>query len=144
MLTGFRIQGGGLNAFHNSLGYALGLVEHILDGLTDNGVQGNQNQQRQQAPQAATAQRNTGFLVKNLDSGILLYLVIGILSLNCLNLRGQAGHLHGALLALGGSRVQNELNQNGEQNQRHTIVGGQLIQPGQQVTEGYLNKVPKA
>ena len=72
---------------------------------------------------------------------ILLHLIIGEFILNGLNQRCDSGHFHHALLAFGLNGMKNELDQNGEQNQRHAVVGGKLIEKLQKVAEGYSDDI---
>ena len=90
-------------------------MEHIHNGLTDHGVQGQQQQHGHKAPQAAAAHGHALFLVQLLDGLVLAVGVVGIAALDVLHSGGQAGHLHHALLGLGGNGQQNQLHQQTQQ-----------------------------
>ena len=125
-----------LDDLHDLLGGLGGLMEHIGDGGTDDSKQGEQDQQGNKAPQAASAHGNALFFVQGLHGLVHFLLVAGVTVLDVLDLGGQPGHLHGGFLALGGNGMQDQLDQNGKDNQSKTVAVGKLIQPGQQVAEG--------
>lgn len=86
-----------------------GLHQNVGQGLTDDGVQGNQNQHGDEAPQAAAGHGDTLLLIELLGQLLLLLGVVGVAALDILNLRGQTGHAHHALLGLGVDGGQNGL-----------------------------------
>ena len=67
--------------------------------------------------------------------------IVLILFLQCLELGGEPGHFHGALFALGSGGKQDQLDKNGENDQRDTVVVGELIKKGHEPTKGDLHQV---
>ena len=116
-------------------------MEHVDDGLPDDGVKGQQHQKGQQAPQAAAGHGHAFLLVKLLDSRVHFLLIVGVLLPDEVHLGGKPGHFHGAFLTLGRGRHQHQLHQNGKENQGKSIAGGELIQPAQQIPKGNGNQV---
>ena len=120
-----------------------GNVHEIGQGLADYGVQGDQQQHGDKAPQAAAGHAHALILVKLLDRLLILGLIAaGVLGLQLLQLGRQPGHFHGAFLALDAGRQQDHLQDNGENHQGHAIVGGQVVQPLQQIAKGHSDDVP--
>ena len=118
-------------------------MEHVHQGLADNGVQGDQDQHGYKAPQAAAAHGNAFLLVQLLHGLALPCLVVRVLALDLLHLGGEPGHLHHALLGLGGDGQEHELHQHGKQDQGHAVAVCQLVQQLHQVTERHLDNVGK-
>ena len=110
--------------------------QNIGDGLTDNGVQRNQNQHGNEAPQAATGHGHAFVLIQLLGQLILLLGVVGVAALNVLNLGGQTGHTHHALFRFGVDGGQNGLHRQSKDNQGNTIVVGCVVQKRQQPAKG--------
>ena len=131
----------GLDDLNDLLADLGSLAQNVGDGLADDGKQGEENQQRDEAPQAAAAHGNPLFLVQLLHQFVLLQLVVGVASLNVLNPGGQTGHFHHALLGLGGDGQQNHLHQNGEQQHGNAVVLGGVVQDAQQPAEGHGNQI---
>ena len=117
------------------------LVEHVHNGLTHNGVQRQQQQHGNKAPQAAAAHGNPLFPIQVLHGLILAGGIIGITALNFLQLGRQPGHFHHALFGFRGNGQEHQLHNNGKQNQREAVVIGQPIQSLHQVAEGHLDDV---
>ena len=107
----------------------------VGDGLADNGKQGKQNQNGNEAPQAAAAHGNALGLLKLLDGLVLALGVVRILLLDGLHPGRQTGHLHHALLGLRVQGHQNQLHDDGEQDHGDAVVVGGFIQNRQQPPE---------
>ena len=116
-------------------------MEHVHDGLPDYGIQRDQQQHGHEAPQAAAAHGDALFLIQLLNGLVLPVGVVGVAALDVLHSGGQTGHLHHALLGLGGNGQQHQLHQNSEEDQSHTIAVRQPVQQFHQVAEGHLNDV---
>ena len=114
----------------------LGLHEDVGDGLANNGVQGNQNQHGDEAPQAAAGHGHARVLIQLLGQLLLLLGVVGIAALDVLHLRGQAGHAHHALFRLGVDGGQDDLHRQTEDDQSDTVVVGGVVQQSQQPAKG--------
>ena len=135
------LGGGVLDDGDDLLRHLQALVEHIHNGLTHHGVQGQDHQHGQQAPQAAAAHGDALFFIKGLDGGILTLGIIGVAALDLLHLGLQPGHFHHAFLGLGRHGQQHQLHHDGKNDQGKAIAAGELIQPVQQVAEGHLNDI---
>ena len=131
-----------LQGLDDQLGVLQGLGEDVVDGLTDDGEQGDQDQQGDECPQAAAhAHGRAFFTLQSLNFFILLLLVVGVLLLDLLDTGLQTGHLHHALLGLGIDGSQDSLNDEGENDHGKAIVGSQVIQETQQPTEGNSDQI---
>ena len=89
-------------------------AHHILNGLADDGVQGNQNQQREKRPQAAAHGVDLLPLIKLLDLQIIALTVSAVLLLQLLHLALKHVHLNHAPLALQRKREQDKLDNDRE------------------------------
>ena len=118
-------------------------MEHVHQGLTHHGIQGDDDQHGHQAPQAAAAHGYALFLVHSLNGRVLALGIVGIAALDLLHPGLKAGHLHHALLGFGRHGQHHQLHDDGEQDQRDTIVVGKLIQPAHQIAEGDLDDISK-
>ena len=140
-ISGEEIGVQALDNFNDLVGNVQIFMEHIHNGLPDYGIQRDQQQHGHKAPQAAAAHGYALFLVQLLDGLVLAVGVVGIAALDVLHSGGQAGHLHHALLGLCGNGQQNQLHQNCEQDQSHTVAVGQPVQQLHQVAEGHLDDI---
>ena len=77
------------------------------------------------------------------DGLALLLLVVRIAALDLLDLGLDPGHLHHALLALGGDGQQSHLNADGEEDHGDAVVVGELVQLAHEPAEGDDDDVPK-
>ena len=75
-----------------------------------------------------------------LDSFPLLLRIVGVLFLCLLDQGLDTGHLHHALLALCGNGQKNQTHDHSEDDQRNTVVGGELIQKVQKIAERLRNQ----
>ena len=89
-------------------------AHHILNGLADDGVQGNQNQQREKRPQAAAHGVDLLPLIKLLDLQIIALTVSAVLLLQLLHLALKHVHLNHAPLTLQRKREQDKLDNDRE------------------------------
>ena len=117
-----------LNDLHDLLRRVGGLHQDVGDGLADNGEQGKQNQNRNEAPQAAAAHGNALGFLKFLNGLILTLGVVRVFLLDGLHLGRQTGHLHHALLGLRVQGQQDQLHDDGEQDHGDAVVVGRFIQ----------------
>ena len=117
------------------------LMQHIYNGLTNDLVQREDDQQGEHAPEAATAACGGTMLILDLLNGFPLLLgIICIFFLSCLNQRLDPGHLHHALLALSGDGQQHNAHDHSKDDQSKTVVGGKLVQKVQQIAERLRNE----
>lgn len=79
--------------------------------------------------------------IEGLNGLVLLLGVIGVFRLKLLYTGSQAGHFHGTFLGFCADGEQDQLHDDGEQNQRHAVVAGQVIEPAHQVAEGHGDDV---
>ena len=140
-VAGKQLRLGLLDDLNDLVGYVQIFMEHIHNGLTDHGVQGQQQQHGHKAPQAAAAHGDALLLVKLLDGLVLPGGIVGIPALDVLGQGGQTGHLHHALLGLSGNGQQHQLHDNGEQHQGEAVVTGDPVQGLHQIAEGHLDDV---
>ena len=70
-------------------------------------------------------------------------LVVGVFCLNFLKSGGETGHLHGAFFALCADGREDELDEDGEKDQRRAVVVRQLVQPAQQIAERHRDEIRK-
>ena len=111
------------------------VVHHIRDRLTDDVVQRQHDQQRNERPETSAAHRNAFVLVKLLKRKLIFLLVIAVFCLECLGKRRKTRHFQHALLALDAHREQHELDDEGEQDQRHAVVVYKPVEPVEQDAE---------
>ena len=111
--------------------------------LADDGVQGDQNGQGNETPEAAAHGADALFFVELLHLLIHFCLIVGILLLDLLHLAGHAVHPDHALLGLDLEGQHDELDDNGEQNDSQTVGIGQVVKQLDQRGEGDTNVVSK-
>ena len=139
-----EIFAAGLQEGNDGLGDGAGVVHHVRDRLTDDVVKRQQDEERNERPQAAAAHGHALFLVHLLDGQLVFLLVVAVFGLKGLDLRRQTGHLEHTLLALDRHRQQHQLDDQREQNQRQTVVVGEGIQPVEQIAERDADQVRNA
>ena len=139
-----EIFAAGLQEGDDGLGDGAGVVHHVRDRLTDDVVKRQQDEERNERPQAAAAHGHALFLVHLLDGQLVFLLVVAVFGLKGLDLRRQAGHFEHALLALDRHRQQHQLDDQREQNQRQTVVVGEGIQPVEQIAERDTDEIGQA
>ena len=139
-----EIFAAGLQEGDDGLGDGAGVVHHVRDRLTDDVVKRQQDEERNERPQAAAAHGHAFFLVHLLDSHLVFLLVVAVFGLKGLDLRRQTGHLEHTLLALDRHRQQHQLDDQREQNQRQTVAVGEGIQPVEQIAERDADQVRNA
>ena len=91
---------------------------HAGHGHADDAVQGDQNRERDQGPQAAGHGVHALFPVQLLHFGIQLLLVPFVAALQFLDLRLQAGGTHHALLALRHEGGEDQVHREGKEDDR--------------------------
>ena len=133
-----------LNEGNDGLGNGAGIVHHVRDRLTDDVVKRQQDDERDERPQAAAAHRHALFLVHLLDGQLVFLLVVAVFGLEGFDLRRQTGHFKHALLALDRHRQQHQLDDQREQNQCQTVVVGEGIQPVEQIAERDTDEIGQA
>ena len=110
-------------------------------GITDDLIQRDQDQQGNKAPQAAAEHGGTLTLVQRLDLLLLLCGIILVLVLQLLDQRGDAGHFHHAALALCAEGQQDQLDDDGEQDQSQAVVGGEPVQQIHDPAKGSVDQM---
>ena len=131
-----------LDGRNNLSSHLSSFAQDVSDGFTDNGEQGEQDQQGNKAPQTAAHTHGSAlFLLQLLNFFILLLLVMGISSLDILDAGLQTGHLHHALLGLGVDGSQHQLHNQSKQNHGKTVVAGQVVQNAQQPAKRHGNQI---
>ena len=130
-----EIFAAGLQEGDDGLGDGAGVVHHVRDRLTDDVVKRQQDEERNERPQAAAAHGHAFFLVHLLDGQLVFLLVVAVFGLKGLDLRRQTGHLEHTLLALDRHRQQHQLDDQRKQDQRQTVAVGEGIQPVEQIAE---------
>ncbi|MPM21083.1 hypothetical protein SDC9_67526 [bioreactor metagenome] len=101
------------------------------DGLADNGVQRDEEEHGQHAPQAAAHGADPLLGIQLLRLLLLLCRVIGVFFLNLLHLSAHAVHADHALFALHLERQQHQLDDQREENQGQTIGAGHIVKQPQ-------------
>ena len=139
-----EIFAAGLQEGDDGLGDGAGVVHHVRDRLTDDVVKRQQDEERNERPQAAAAHGYALFLVHLLDGQLVFLLVVAVFGLKGLDLRRQAGHFEHALLALDRHRQQHQLDDQRKQDQRQTVAVGEGIQPVEQIAERDADQVRNA
>ena len=112
-----------------------------MQRFTDDSVQRQKEQQRQERPQAAAVHADTLGLIEGHDLLLIFLLVVSAGKLQLLELRLQAGHLHHALLALGAERQKDQLDNEREQNERKAVVIQESIEEFQHIAKGNADKI---
>ena len=130
---------GGLH--HLQAGLLAAEVHEVDDGIPDDVVQGHQDGQGQEAPQAAAHGAEALLLIELLHLLLHLHLVVGVLLLDLLHLAGHPAHPHHALLGLHLEGQQDQLDDQGEQDQRHAVGPCQVVEQPQQGREGDTDRV---
>ena len=130
-----KINAACLNERNDGSRHRARVVQHIRDRLTDDVVKREENQQRDERPEAAASHRDALFLIHLLDGHLGFLAVVAVFCLDGTGQRGKTGHFEHALFALDAHRKQNELDDQREQNQRHAVVAREDIQPVEQIAE---------
>jgi len=139
-----QIDAAGLDVGDDGGGHGARVVQHVGDGLADDVVQGQHDEQRDERPDTAARHRDALFLVQLRHRLLILLLVVAVFDLEGLDERRDAGHFEHALLALDAQGIEHKLDDEREQNERKTVVAGELIEPVQQIAEGNLDDVGDA
>ena len=116
-------------------------VHQVVQRFTDDSVQRQKEQQRQERPQAAAVHADALGLIEGHDLLLIFLLVVSAGKLQLLELRLQAGHLHHALLALGAERQKDQLDNEREQNERKAVVIQESIEEFQHIAKGNADKI---
>ena len=124
--------------------YLLGEHHEVGDGLTDDGVQRDQNGQGQKAPQTAAHGVDPLLGIELLHLLAHFRLVVGVLLLNLLHPAGHPAHAHHALLGFHLQRQQNQLEHQGEEDDGHAVRAGELIEHADQPGKGDTDDVSDA
>ena len=119
-------------------------MQHVGQRLADDVVEREQNEQRDERPEAAARGRDALLFIEGHQLLLILLLVVAIFGFERLGQRRQARHLQHALLALDGQRQQNDLDDQREQDQRQAIVARELVEPLKQIAERDADNVRQA
>ena len=109
---------------------------HARDRLADDAVQGDQDREGDQRPQAAGHRVDALLAVELLHLGVELLGVALMLFLQLLDARLQAGGTHHALFALGVERREDQVHDQGKEDDSPAIAAGQVIEPDHQLGKG--------
>ena len=132
--------GGGAPAQTNAGDHFLGGLQHLEtvapgaevhevdDGFPDDIIQGHQDGQGQEAPQAAGHGIDALFGIELLHLLLHLHLVIGVFLLDLLHLAGHPAHADHALFGLHLEGEQDQLDDQSKQDQRHAIGPGETVE----------------
>ena len=126
---------------HCQTGVLAAEVHEVDNGLPDDIVQGHQDGQGQEAPQAAAHGIEALFLIELLHLLLHLQLIVGILFLDLLHLAGHPAHPQHALLGLDLEGQQDQLDDQREQDQRHAVGPRQVVKQPHQGRKGDTNQV---
>ena len=135
------VQPGFGHGVHQLLHHILTQHHEVGDGLADDGVQGQQNGEGQQAPQAAGHGVDPLLGVELLHLLGLLGLVVGVFLLDFLKPAGHAAHAHHALLGLHLEGQHNQLDHQGKEDDGHGVGARQVIKEPDQPGEGDTDNV---
>ena len=119
-------------------------MQHVGQRLADDVIEREQNEQRDERPEAAARGRDALLFIEGHQLLLILLLVVAIFGFERLGQRRQARHLQHALLALDGQRQQNDLDDQREQDQRQAIVARELVEPLEQIAERDADNVRQA
>ena len=129
------------NDIDNFGGLFAAQVHHIDHGLADDLIQGNQNQQRNEGPEAAAGGGDAFFFVELHDLHLIFCFIVAVLGFQSLDPGGHTGHLHHAFLALGADRQQNQFDGDAEEDQGQAVIAGEVVKKLQHIAEGDPNDV---
>ena len=128
---------------HQLLHNIVGEHHQMGDGLAHNGIQSQQNGQRQEAPEAAAHGADALLLIELLHFFLHFDLVIGVLFLNLLDFAIHPVHPHHTLLGFQLEGQQDELQHHSKEDDGHAIRAGQIIKKTDQPGKGDTNDVSK-
>ena len=106
---------------------AVGNAHHVVDGLTNDGVEDHQDNEGDEGPQAAAHGVDLLLGVELLDLLIVALPVVAVLLLQLLHLALEHVHLDHAALALQGQGEQHHLDHQREQDQRQAVAAAEVI-----------------
>ena len=135
-LAGLDIQDLTVEQVGHSIELILGHAQEVGQGLTDDAVQGDQNGQGQEGPEAAAGGLDPFLLIELLQLNGVAFPVSAVLLLDKLLLVGQAVHGHHALAALQEEGEEDDTDHQGEQQQGNAVAVGHIIEQQQQLREG--------
>ena len=100
---------------------------HTGQGLADNAVQGNQDRERDQGPDAAGHRVDSLFLVELLHLLIQLLLIPFVPPLQLLDLRLDTRGAHHAAFTLRHKRSQHQVDHKSKEDNRPAVVSGDVV-----------------
>ena len=130
--------------FHKLLNNVIGEHHQMGDGLAHNGIKGQQNRQRQEAPEAAAHGVDTLFCIELLHLLLHLHLIVGVLLLDLLDFAIHPVHAHHALLGFHLEGQHNELQHHGKEDDGHAVRAGQCVKQADQPGKRDTNNVSEA
>ena len=133
-----RVDKIGLDSVHN----VLRDKHHARERLTDDAVKGDEDGERNEGPQTAGHGVGAVLLVELLHLLVELLGVPLVSALDLLDLGLKTGGAHHALLALRHERGQNEVDDESEEYDGHTVIAGQLIELDHEPRKGLSNCCP--
>ena len=143
--SGLTLSRGGIPQRRRQRGdlgdHGLGQAHEVAQGGTDDVVQGDEDGERDEGPQAAGHGVHTLAGVEVGHLLLLLFLVVGIPRLDILDLTLHAIHAQHALLALELEGQQHQLHHQGEQDQRHAVGARPGVEQAGQPRERYADVV---
>ena len=120
----------------------LGHKHHAAQGLADDAVQGDEDGEGNEGPEAAGHGIDALFPVELLHLGVELLGVALVAALQLLDFGLEPGGAHHALLALGHKGGENKVDRQSEENNGHTIAAGQLIELDHEPGKGFSDCCP--
>ena len=108
---------------------------HLAQRLTDDGIEREQERERDQRPETAGHGADALFLIELHRLLLQTLLVLGVLLLQSLHFRVESGGAHHALLALGHEGEENDVHQDAEENDGNAIILRKLIEELQRPSE---------
>ena len=111
------------------------------NGLTDDGVQSNEDGEGEHCPETAAHGVDALFRVKLLHLLVHFYLVVGIALLDILHLTAETVHPQHTLLGFHLEGQHDELDDQSEQDQCHAVGTRQIIEQTDQPGKRYANVV---
>ena len=139
--NGGDVSTGGCDLVDQRQGHILLDGHEVGNGLTQNGVQSDQDGQGDHGPQAAAHGVDALFLIKLLDFLVGFCLVVGILFPDLIHLTGHAVHADHVALGLHLEGQHNQLDHNGKQNDRQTVRACQIVKQSDQSRKRHANVV---
>ena len=123
------------------LGHHIGIQMHqVAQGLTDYGIEREENDQREQGPEAAAKHADAFLFVELVDFLLISLLIVTAGDLDLLDDGLKTGGLHHALLTLGAHGEQKDLYRQREEDQGCAVVIKQAVKELQHIAKGNFDK----